>query len=97
MEKKMNNIIKNINNSPKLVGQKVIDLDGFKFNEKILQSNLARLVMLFLTLDPTPKQKELLNKIGVVLLDDYGKQFFPQEEENEVGVVERNDNDYEKK
>ena len=83
--------------SPTILGDKKLDIDGFKFGEKSLQMNPARLAVLILAIDPTPKQKEVMKKLGIVLVDDFGKQFFPREEteekEGEVNNADEKDND----
>lgn len=67
---------------PIILGEAKIDIDGFTFGEKSLQMNPARLTMLLLCIDPTEKQKEIFKKLNVILYDDFGKQYYPREEEN---------------
>ena len=71
----------NQQNGPTIIGDKKIEIDGFTFGEKSLKANLARLTVLLMCIDPTPKQKEILEKLDIILLDDFNKQFFPRIEE----------------
>lgn len=62
----------------------VIEVNGFSFNVAALQNNPIELIMGLISIDPTPLQEEMMNKVGLVLKDINGNQIFPREEEEEI-------------
>lgn len=70
------------------IGAEKINFDGFSFDKNFVNNNLLATLMLIICIDPTEKQKELMNKIGVVFEDDNGKKVFPREVEIEIDESE---------
>jgi len=64
-----------------LVGQKKVDIDGFQFDYNRMVNMPHLLLMLIICADPSEKQKEVLDKFGVVFTDDTRRQFYPKVEE----------------
>ncbi len=60
------------------VGAEKVKIDGFTFDKNRVGTNPFMLIMLLIALDPTEKQKELLEKFDVVFTDDNKKQVFPK-------------------
>lgn len=58
-----------------------IKIDGFEFDSEAMQNNPLMLLMSVICIDPTEKQKEFLDKLGVTLLDSKNKKVFPKETE----------------
>ena len=69
-----------VDNVP-IIGSKKIKIDEFIFDEKVVVSNPIFSLLLILASDLTEKQKEIMNKLKIVIEDDNGKKFFPREEE----------------
>ncbi|MCK4500702.1 hypothetical protein KAU11_09390 [Candidatus Babeliales bacterium] len=64
-------------NSGIIIGAEKIKFDGFIFDKATVENNPILTMMLLICADPTEKQKELLDLIGVVLEDDNRKKFYP--------------------
>ena len=62
-----------------IIGAKKIKIDGFTFDKAFLESNPIMTLMLLIAIDPTEKQKELLDLIDVIVADDNGKKLYPRE------------------
>lgn len=60
------------------IGTEKVKIDGFTFDKNRIISNPFMLLMLLIVMDPTEKQKELLEKFEVVFTDDNKKQVFPK-------------------
>lgn len=60
-----------------------IEVDGYSFKGAGLTSNPINLLLTLIALDPTDKQKELLNKVGMEMKDVKGNIIFPKEEKKE--------------
>ena len=63
------------------IGAKKVMIDGFQFDYNRMISMPNLLLMLLICADPSEKQKEILDKFGVVFTDDTRKQFYPRVEE----------------
>lgn len=62
-----------------------IKIDDFEFSKKTLSNQPMLTLMLLICIDPTEKQKELLEKLEVFFTDDNKKQVFPKEQEQQDG------------
>jgi hypothetical protein len=62
---------------------KTIEVDGFKFDLSLINDPVL-LMFAMIAIDPTPLQKELLEKFEVVFTDVDGKQVFPRVEEDDT-------------
>ena len=62
-----------------IIGAKKIKIDGFTFDKVFLESNPIMTLMLLIAIDPSKKQKELLDLIDIVVADDNGKKLYPRE------------------
>lgn len=60
------------------IGAKKVDIDGFQFDYNRLTNMPQLLLMLLICADPSEKQKEILDKFGVVFTDDTRRQFYPR-------------------
>lgn len=65
------------------LGRDKIHIDGYTFDKQNVSNNPNLLFMLILCIDPTKKQKELLNKLEVRFEDDNGNIIFPKEGVND--------------
>lgn len=63
------------------IGAKKVMIDGFQFDYNRLSNMPQLLLMLLICADPSEKQKEILDKFGVVFTDDTRRQFYPRVEE----------------
>jgi len=63
----------------KILASKTIEVDGYKFDLAQLQNNPFIMLMALICIDPTEKQKELLEKAEIVFKDADDKQMFPIE------------------
>lgn len=61
------------------IGDNKIEFDGFTFNKNNLTQNPLLALMAIIAIDPTEKQKELMNKLEIIFEDDFGKRVFPKE------------------
>lgn len=73
-------------NDYKIIGDKKITVNGFTYSLKGLRENPMMLVMSLLTIDPSPLQLELLEKIGLEVNDADGKQMIPKIEVEEEKI-----------
>jgi hypothetical protein len=65
----------------KLMTTKQVEVAGYKFDVEPMQNNPFLMLMALICIDPTEKQRELLEKMEVVFMDSNGKQMFPFVEE----------------
>ena len=65
----------------KAISSETFKAGGFSFDLESAQNNPMMAIMTLIALDPTEKQKEFLNGIGLIIKDSNGKQIFPLEEE----------------
>jgi hypothetical protein len=68
---------------PIILGDEKVEIDGFVFWKNKAVSNPFFLMMTLICCDPTEKQKEVLDKFEVKLLDDEDNSFYPREEKKE--------------
>ena len=61
-----------------VLNEKMIEVDGFKFDAIAMQENPFLMIMATICIDPTPKQAELLLKTELKFQDAEGKQIFPR-------------------
>jgi len=64
------------------IGREKVKIDEFTFDKGRMSDprNAAMLLMLLIAIDPTEKQKELLEKFEVVFTDDNKRRVFPKED-----------------
>lgn len=60
------------------IGAEKVKIDGFTFDKMRVSNAPHMLLMLLIAIDPTEKQKEILEKFEVVFTDDNKKQVFPK-------------------
>lgn len=65
----------------RVLTEKKFEFNGFTFDSVALQNNPFLLLMATIVIDPTPLQKEFLEKLELTFMDADGKQIFPQVEE----------------
>jgi len=65
----------------KALSSETFKVGEFEFDLASAQNNPMMAIMTLIALDPTEKQKEFLNGIGLIIKDSNGKQIFPLEEE----------------
>lgn len=73
------------------IGAHKVQIDGFTFDYERTTSMPHLLLMLLICIDPTEKQKELLDKFGVVFTDDNGKRIYPRIEEDGEDTTDNED------
>lgn len=56
------------------------EVNGFRFNKAFWSTNPVFGMTLVIAADPSPLQKQVLQQLDVVILDEDGKQFFPRED-----------------
>lgn len=74
-----------------IIGGEKVEIDGFTFDKQRVANTPYLFLMLLLCIDPTEKQKEILNKFGVVFTDDNKKQLFPRENEDGENKTDNED------
>lgn len=57
--------------------KETVEVDGFEFDLGLINDPVL-LLFAMITIDPTPLQKELLEKFEVTFMDANGKQVFPR-------------------
>jgi phosphoglycolate phosphatase-like HAD superfamily hydrolase len=67
----------------KALSSETFKVGDFEFDLQSAQNNPMMAVMTLIALDPTEKQKEFLNGIGLVIKDTKGNIVFPIEEVTE--------------
>lgn len=73
------------------IGAHKVQIDGFTFDYERITSMPQLFLMLLICMDPTEKQKEMLEKFQVVFTDDNGKQVFPKVDDNAEDKTDNKD------
>jgi len=68
------------------IGSPKVKIDDFTFDKNRVSNSPFLMLMLLIVIDPNEKQKEVLDKFGVVFTDDFGKQIYPKEDKKEGNI-----------
>lgn len=72
-----------LNAQGKVLSSEKLIIDEYEIDVSVLKNNPFITQLLLIAIDPSPKQKLILDAVGVKLTDINGKYIYPKETNNE--------------